>query len=63
MPILYDHRYNVSACGIEKLHPFDSVKYGRVFNILKEKGLIIEKGFIQPNGKVGRGVMLNLGVS
>jgi len=27
-------------CGIEKMHPFDSTKYFRVFNFLKEKNII-----------------------
>ena len=27
--IIYSSSYNMTACGIEKLHPFDSQKYGR----------------------------------
>ncbi|KAL4484304.1 hypothetical protein ABPG72_006415 [Tetrahymena utriculariae] len=63
LPILYHPKYNITACGIEKLHPFDSVKYGRVFNILKEKRFIQEQNFFKPQGKVGRGLMLHLGMS
>ncbi|EAR91698.2 histone deacetylase family protein (macronuclear) [Tetrahymena thermophila SB210] len=63
LPILYHPSYNITACGIEKLHPFDSVKYGRVFNILKEKGFLQEQGFYKPKEKVGRGLMLHLGMS
>jgi histone deacetylase 11 len=37
LPIVYDSRYNVTACGIEKAHPFDSVKYGRVFEVLNNE--------------------------
>lgn len=29
--IVYSPSYNISAGGIEKMHPFDSKKYGRVF--------------------------------
>lgn len=28
-PIVYDARYNITAGGIERIHPFDSRKYGR----------------------------------
>jgi hypothetical protein len=27
IPIAYSEEYNITACGIEKLHPFDSCKY------------------------------------
>ena len=42
IPIAYSPKYNIKACGVEKLHPFDSEKYGRVFNslILPGKHLI-----------------------
>lgn len=29
LPIVYSHNYNITACGIEKLHPFDAQKYGK----------------------------------
>jgi hypothetical protein len=29
IPIAYSDDYNITACGIEKCHPFDSCKYGR----------------------------------
>lgn len=31
--------YN-SFCGVEKLHPFDSQKYGNIFNILQQNGVL-----------------------
>ena len=34
LPICYSADYNITACGIEKCHPFDSCKYGRS-NIIK----------------------------
>lgn len=34
VPIAYSTSYNITACGIEKLHPFDSEKYRKVFNTL-----------------------------
>jgi hypothetical protein len=29
LPICYSNDYNITACGLEKCHPFDSCKYGR----------------------------------
>lgn len=33
-PIIYDDIYNISFCGLEKLHPFDSGKWGKIVTIL-----------------------------
>ncbi|OMJ75608.1 hypothetical protein SteCoe_25228 [Stentor coeruleus] len=41
VPIAYHHGYNITACGIEKLHPFDSQKYGKVFHELNIQGQYI----------------------
>lgn len=42
-PFVFDPNYDISAYGIEKLHPFDAKKYGKVWNLLKEKlGLTAE---------------------
>ena len=37
LPIVYSDQYNISFNGLEKLHPFDSKKYGRVFEMLSER--------------------------
>lgn len=37
MQIVYSPHYNISAFGLERLHPFDSKKYGRAWNLLKER--------------------------
>lgn len=34
--IVYDPRYNIRLCGIEKKHPFDSCKYERVLQFLEK---------------------------
>ncbi|KAJ3044986.1 Histone deacetylase 11 [Rhizophlyctis rosea] len=34
LPIVYSPKYNISVFGLEKLHSFDSQKYGRIFSIL-----------------------------
>ena len=34
-PIIYSAEYNISFLGVEKLHPFDAAKWGRVYQYLK----------------------------
>lgn len=34
-PIIYSEEYNISFLGLEKLHPFDAGKWGKVFAFLK----------------------------
>lgn len=29
-PIIYRNGYNLKACGLEKMHPFDALKYQRL---------------------------------
>jgi len=48
VPIIYHPQYNITFFGIEKLHPFDSTKYGRVFDMLVERGLIDPKRIVRP---------------
>jgi histone deacetylase 11 len=36
-PIVYTPEYNISFFGVEKLHPFDSKKWGRVYQFLTGK--------------------------
>ena len=33
LPIVYHNRYNISACGIEKCHPFDSQKVSSIWGV------------------------------
>ena len=39
-PIVYSPGYNITAYGFEKLHPFDSTKYKRIWEFLHQKGVI-----------------------
>jgi len=39
-PIIYHPRYNITACGIEKIHHFDSRKYGRAFDFLLKSNVL-----------------------
>lgn len=35
--IVYARQYNIGFYGLERLHPFDSRKYGRVWRVLRQK--------------------------
>src|SRR5262245_26662311 len=35
MQIVYSSHYNITCLGAERLHPFDSRKYGRAWNLLR----------------------------
>jgi histone deacetylase 11 len=39
-PLIYSPHYNITACGLEKCHPFDSRKYGRIFEFLRKKKIV-----------------------
>ncbi|XP_072454355.1 histone deacetylase 11 isoform X7 [Notamacropus eugenii] len=41
-PIVYSPRYNITFMGLEKLHPFDSGKWGKVINFLKEENFLAD---------------------
>lgn len=38
--IVYHPSYNITFCGLEKMHPFDSRKYGNVFDKLMRMGIV-----------------------
>jgi hypothetical protein len=39
-PIVYAPEYNISFCGVEKCHPFDAKKWGRIFRMLTGQQMI-----------------------
>ena len=39
-PIVYSTEYDVSAWGLEGIHPFDSSKWRKVFDMLVERGML-----------------------
>ncbi|KAM3914826.1 histone deacetylase 11 [Leptodactylus fuscus] len=39
-PIVYSTDYNITFIGLEKLHPFDSGKWGKIINFLRDEKLI-----------------------
>ncbi|XP_039216963.1 histone deacetylase 11 isoform X2 [Crotalus tigris] len=46
-PIVYSPDYNISFLGLEKLHPFDAGKWGKVIHFLKEAKLITDDLIVQ----------------
>lgn len=48
LPIFYRDEYNIQFFGLEKLHPFDSQKYGRVFNTLTSSNSIRSEQIVEP---------------
>jgi histone deacetylase 11 len=48
IPLVYSSTYNITAYGLEYLHPFDSVKYRRIQNWLVAQGIRKEQDFVLP---------------
>jgi histone deacetylase 11 len=48
VPLVYSPHYNITAFGLERLHPFDSLKYRRIRDWLVGQGLRKPGDFISP---------------
>ncbi|KAK1551154.1 hypothetical protein Q3G72_031151 [Acer saccharum] len=48
VPVIYSSAYNISFLGIEKLHPFDSSKWGRICQFLNLDGVLDKKCIVEP---------------
>jgi histone deacetylase 11 len=48
IPLVYHPCYNITAFGLERLHPFDSRKYRRIHDALIARGLRRSKDFSRP---------------
>src|SRR3954464_11602516 len=48
VPLVYHPSYNITAFGLERLHPFDSRKYRRIHDALVARGLRRPKDFVRP---------------
>ena len=48
VPIVYHPRYNITAFGLERLHPFDSRKYRRIHDALVARGLRQPRDYVRP---------------
>lgn len=47
-PVIYADEYNISFFGIERLHPFDSKKWMRVYHYLNESGMLSPDAVVKP---------------
>lgn len=57
--IVYSGRYNIGFFGLERLHPFDSRKYGRAWRLLRQRfGSQLDRFWVQPSGPVTRDELL-----
>ncbi len=52
LPIVYSPGYNMTLLGLEKMHPFDSAKYCKVFDYLVEHGILTGDNHYEPSGPV-----------
>ncbi len=48
VPIVYHPRYNITAFGLERLHPFDGRKYRRIHDALIARGVRRRNDFVRP---------------
>ncbi|CAJ2675243.1 histone deacetylase 2-like protein [Trifolium pratense] len=48
LPLIYSNSYDISFLGIEKLHPFDSSKWGRICNFLVSFGVLDKNRIVEP---------------
>ena len=48
VPLVYSPKYNITAFGLERLHPFDSRKYRRIHDWLIRQGLRKPADFVRP---------------
>jgi histone deacetylase 11 len=59
--IVYSPRYNIGFFGLERLHPFDSRKYGRAWKVLRERfGRGLDRYWVRPPRPVSRAELLQL---
>jgi acetoin utilization deacetylase AcuC-like enzyme len=49
IPLAYQPHYNITAFGLERLHPFDSRKYRRIHDALVARGLRRREDFVRPH--------------
>jgi histone deacetylase 11 len=48
LPLVYSGQYDITFYGLEKLHPFDTSKYSKVYKYLVEKAGIDKNSFFEP---------------
>jgi acetoin utilization deacetylase AcuC-like enzyme len=59
--IIYSPRYNIGLFGLERLHPFDSRKYGRAWNVLRSRcGNELKQAWVKPSRPVSQTELLRV---
>ncbi|KAK9148938.1 hypothetical protein Scep_007695 [Stephania cephalantha] len=48
VPVIYSSSYDIAFFGIEKLHPFDSSKWGRICQFLIADGVLVKNLIVEP---------------
>jgi histone deacetylase 11 len=48
IPVIYHPKYNITAFGLERLHPFDGRKYQKIHDALIARGLKQRGEFVRP---------------
>lgn len=48
VPVIFSSSYDIAFLGMEKLHPFDSSKWGRICRFLIAEGLLDKKHLVEP---------------
>ena len=57
--IVYSRNYNIGFYGLERLHPFDSRKYGRAWKLLRKHfGSSLQQWHLRPNRPANREELL-----
>lgn len=57
--IVYARQYNIGFFGVERLHPFDSKKYGRAYHALRQRfGRDLERRTLAPKRPISRDELL-----
>ncbi|GAV56972.1 Hist_deacetyl domain-containing protein, partial [Cephalotus follicularis] len=49
VPVIYSPEYDITLLGMEKLHPFDSSKWGRICQFLIMGGVLDKKSIVEPH--------------
>ncbi|XP_048878783.1 histone deacetylase 11 isoform X1 [Brienomyrus brachyistius] len=47
LPVVYSPNYNITFLGLEKLHPFDAGKWGKVIHFLKEEQFLTDENIVE----------------
>lgn len=48
LPIIYSSVYDIHFMGLEKMHPFDSAKWGKIFRFLQDASIIKRNTSVEP---------------